>query len=214
MSDIGEYNATPITLTDKQQSAPQVDQHGYLLVNVASGGGGGSSSVTLLPGTAKVGQIAIDQTTPGTTNAIQLTGPGLSSNNPLYVNNGAGTSGTVKNSGQIVSSTQIVAGSTSTLAASAITTGKIASLEHLVMSSAGPMRWDVQNVPNSGGSPITVYTFFTSTANANAEFKAMPGGEWTLPAADGTNAKFQVLVTNLDSSVSNYAYATFAWIEN
>lgn len=36
--------------------------------------GGPGSSVTLLAGAAKVGQVAIDQTTPGTTNLVQLGG--------------------------------------------------------------------------------------------------------------------------------------------
>lgn len=42
----GTYNSTPITLTNTQQSAVQLDSNGFLKVNVAAGGASGGTSST------------------------------------------------------------------------------------------------------------------------------------------------------------------------
>lgn len=55
----GQYNASPPSLSDQQQSVFQVDAAGNLKTTLSSGG-------------ATIGTVDIDQTTPGTTNGVDI----------------------------------------------------------------------------------------------------------------------------------------------
>lgn len=212
---LGTYNSSAPTLTTGSTSALQLDVNGNLKVIIGGGTGSTIGNVGLNAGTNIVGKVGIDQTTPGVSNGVQLAtgGPGTSSTNPIYVNTGANISGTTKNTFALSSSSIGANGGTATIAASAITNGKVASLERATFSSASPMRYDLQYIPNGGGSPITAYTFFTTGAFLTIDFKAEYPTEFTLPSADGINQKYQVLCTSQDPQNANQAYATFVWLE-
>lgn len=200
---LGTYNSSAPTLTGGSTSALQLDVNGNLKVTI----GGGAGSI--------IGKVGIDQTTPGVSNGVQLAtgGPGTSSSNPIYVNTGSNIAGTTKNTFVLSSSSIGANGGTATIAASAITTGKVASLERATFSSSSPMRYDLQYIPNGGGAPVTAYTFFTTGAFLTIDFKAEYPTEFTLPSADGINQKYQVLCTSQDPQNANQAYATFVWLE-
>lgn len=62
---VGTYNSTPITVTNTQQAGFQIDANGYLK----------TSPATALPaGSAVIGKVSIDQTTPGTTDSVTVKG--------------------------------------------------------------------------------------------------------------------------------------------
>jgi hypothetical protein len=62
---VGTYNSTPITVTNTQQAGFQIDANGYLK----------TAPATALPaGSALIGKIGIDQTTPGTTDSVTVKG--------------------------------------------------------------------------------------------------------------------------------------------
>jgi hypothetical protein len=188
----------------------------------------------LTAGSAKVGQVAIDQTTDGVTNAVHLltgankignvgldqtstnngvqvvAGPGTSSGNPLFVNTGTGASGVPKNSGQL-KSTALAAAGTATLSAIAITTAKAGNLSNLLVSSSGAARYDLQTVSPTN-VVTTLFSIYTTAASPNAVFKPNTLGEITIAGADGTNAKYQVLITNIDTNALDF-YAYIAWQE-
>jgi len=204
VSDQGIYNSSAPTLTSGNYSPIQLDVNGNLKTNIA----------TALPsGTNLLGKVSIDQVTSGANN-VQITGVGTSSGNPLYVNTGAGNSGTVKNSGALNNGgVDIPLTLSATLMGTAITTSKVASLEHITVASPVSVRWDIQSVSNTN-TAVTAYTFFTGAQMPTYTWSAMPGGEFTLPSADGTNAKFQIVATNVDPNFTASVSATFAWIEN
>jgi hypothetical protein len=154
--------------------------------------------------------VALD---PTVTNTVALSGGFGSSNaNPLFIEIASGDAGTVQNSGQITSATAIAPAGNVIIPSVAITSGKVGSLEHVVMSSASQMRYDLGYIDNGGTSHVQ-YTMFSSSSNLNTEFKPSIGSEFALPAADGANAKFYVSATNMDTVNTNDAYVTFCWIE-
>ena len=170
-------------------------------------------NIGLIAGSAIVGNFRIDQTTAGTTNGIQITGPGTSSGNPIFVNAGAGSTGTLKTSGQVVSGAVAANGGTSTLTTAVVTTAKVGTLQHLVMSASAPMKWDIQTV-NASAVATTIVSYFSSGAVLTVEFKPSVASEIATVAGDGTNVKFQVVVTNNDPTNAVSAYASFTWFEN
>jgi hypothetical protein len=85
---IGQYNATPPTITDGDLHALQLDSSGNLLVNVAVGGGGGgtSTSANLYTGSATLNttQVQLDATSHALSNGIIIKTPSSNAAN-VYV---------------------------------------------------------------------------------------------------------------------------------
>lgn len=113
MSVVGTYFVSPPSLTNGQTTPILVDTNGNQLVNInepiPAGTNkigivaidqttpGTTNAVQLLAGAAKVGQVAIDQTTPGTTNLVALAANQSINNaqvNGVTVQTGIGTAGT------------------------------------------------------------------------------------------------------------------------
>lgn len=181
-------------------------------VNAALPAGGNTiGNVGLVAGSALVGKVGIDQTTPGTTNAVQISGPGTSVGNPLYVNTGAGTTGTLKASGALNSGSNIAAAGSATIVSTLISSTKVGTLIHFLGGSAAPMRWDVQTV-NASNVPTTVFSGFSNVAS-NFEWKPYAAGEVVTVAGDAVNVKYQVVATNEDNTNASGAYASFWWTE-
>lgn len=63
VTEAGVYNSSPPTLTNGATAPIQLDVNGNQKVNIA---------VALPAGTALIGKVGIDQTTPGTTNGVQV----------------------------------------------------------------------------------------------------------------------------------------------
>lgn len=171
-------------------------------------------TVGLNAGTNIVGNFRIDQTTPGTTNGVQITGPGTSSGNPLFTSSTAPSAGTLKSSGQIISTSVVAAnGGTQTLQSPLVTSTKVGSLQQLIVTSSAPMRFDVQTV-NASAVATTVFSVFTSGSNLVYEFKTQNALELNTVAGDGVNVRFQVVAANQDPVNAVSAYATFFSAEN
>lgn len=140
------------------------------------------------------------------------TGLGSGSGNPIYVNtvNSATTNYTFRNSGQL-HAVNIAPAGTATLAASAITNAKTGNLANVVCSSSVGMRYDI-TVINSSSTATTMLSVFTTASNPVAIYKPFAIGEIST-AGDGTNAKFEVVVTNIDGNTTADAYVYIAWTE-
>jgi hypothetical protein len=205
------------------------DTNKYLYVTVG----------TALPAGANLlGKVGIDQTTVGTTNAIALntigtttlgapTAPGTSSSGniltiqgnasgvPIPVSGSFSVSpGTLKNSGQQISSTTIGAGSSLAIpAGTLVTTGKVGTLQHAVFASSVPCRWDVQTI-NASNVATIIFSVFTSATNLSYEWKCQNAAELATVSGDGSHVQFQVTANNEDNTNAASAYASFFWAEN
>lgn len=214
---VGIDQTTPGTTNGVQITGPGTTAGNPLYYNFATGAVGTSSGspqfTQLTAGSAIVGKLGIDQTTPGTTNGVQITGPGTSSGNPIYVNTGAGTTGTMKTSNQVASATAVAVGGSATLAAGFVTSTKVGTLQQITTTASAPMKWDIQTV-NGTGVATTVFSLFTSGAFLIGNWLANVGTEVSTIAGDGTHVQFQVVATNNDNTNAVTAYATFWWLEN
>jgi hypothetical protein len=178
------------------------------VLNTVAVSGAISIGTALPSGANLIGSIDVANTV-AVSGSVNIGGAGLgsSSANPLYVSTGAGTSGALFNSGQL--STSVAGGSNATLATAPFSAGVAASLVNLVVAGSAAARYDFQVVNNSG-TATTIFSMFTTASQPNAIFKPYVDGEIISAAADGTNAKYQVVVNNIDVVTTNF-YAYMAW---
>jgi len=170
-------------------------------------------TVGLNAGTNLVGKFGIDQTTPGTTNAIQITGPGTSFANPLFVSTELGVGVTLRASG-LLSSVSLATGASVTLAAPFVTAGKQGTLKHVDAASSVAIKVEIQTVNNSSVA-TSVVTRFNSFYQLWTEWREYITGELVAQtAANGTSNGFAVKITNMDPG-GNAAdvFANVVWTE-
>lgn len=170
-------------------------------------------AVGLNAGSNIVGNFRIDQTTLGTTNGVQIVGPGTSLANPLYVSSEEGTAVTVKTS--TVTSASLAAGSSVTVSAAFITSGKQGYLRHVTASSSVAVKIELQSINNSSVATSQV-VMFNSNYNLSLNWEEYWNGEFAAQAAaNGTTNCFAIKFTNMDNQ-SNAAdvYATLVWTES
>lgn len=150
----------------------------------------------------------------GDNNGIKIAGgPGATATDPIFVSQvNIASLGEMKTSGNMISEA-IQDGNFTYLQAQLIAYSKVATLQHVILSSSTTMRWDVQLV-DAYGDVITELTVFTTGACPVYEFKPVVQGQFQIPYGDGANARFQVKVTNESGDGSSAsAYATFFWSE-
>jgi hypothetical protein len=213
----GIDQTTPGTTNGVQITGPGTTLGNPLFIANATGTVGTTSGnpdfSQLTAGAAVVGKVGIDQTTPGTTNAVQISGPGTSLANPLFVTSEAGTGLTVKSS-QLLTSASLAAGSSVTLSCPFVTSGKQGYLRHVNASSSVAIKVELQSINNSSAA-TSVVTLFNSVYNLGLDWKEYWNGEFPGQAgANGTTACFAVKITNMDPQ-SNAAdvFATCVWTE-
>jgi hypothetical protein len=171
-------------------------------------------TVGLNAGTNVAGKFGIDQTTPGTTNAVQLTGPGTTLANPIFVSTESGVAAVLKTSGQLTS-VSLAAGASITLSAPFVTATKQGTLKHVDASSSVPIKVELQSV-NNASVATSIITRFTSSYNLFSEWREYITGEFLgIAAANGTAACFAVKITNMDPQANAAdVFATLAWTES
>lgn len=141
----GVYNTSLPTLTNGQQAAAQLDSVGRLIVNCGTGCSGGGG-----------GTVAIDQTTPGTTNGVQVNASALPT--------GASTAANQSTANASLSAIDTKLGGTLTVG---LPSGAATAAKQPAFGTAGTPSTDVLSVQGiSGGTNLPVSQ--ATAANLNA----------------------------------------------
>lgn len=125
--------------------------------------------------------------------------------NPLYVASD-GIAGSARFS--YLTQTSLAAGTSVTLSASAITTGKIGQLYQVVFSSSVRVRCEVQSF--DGNTATTLAVLFAESDTLGRYMIALPSA---FTRAGGATSVFRVVLKNMDNVLAADVYATIEWLE-
>lgn len=225
-----------------QASGPwtnNVTQFGGTNVSTGTGTGGSGiprvtvsndSTIGIVAGTALIGKVGIDQTTPGTTNKVSVgtdtvqvsaTSSANAVGNPIYSRLSDGSaaigiagnplrvqvaevSGTVADSGQQTSASVAIAG-TYTYSTTAVTSGT-ARLVEVTASSSVRLRVDIQTFVTA--VVATVRTFFVE---AYQSLQYRPADTDLIKFTGGSGNCFKIVLTNMDNSNPADVFLSASW---
>lgn len=137
-------------------------------------------------------------------------GSGSTASTPLYVMQTQPGSATFV--GPILTTSPVSSTGQATLVAPIITEGKTGFLRKVAVSSSVPFKWQLNLVPNNFGQPYPVEVAFTTSNDLNYTFK-FEDYEVFIENADGLQAGFEILATNMSPYDSADAYVSFYWRE-
>ena len=164
-----------------------------------------SGAILTIQGNASGVPIPVTTSTP-------VSGYGTSATNPLFVTTGLNATNIIRTLYTTATGTAS-GGGTFTMGSSAVTGGKIGSLQQIVFSCPLQGQCDMQIV-NTSGVATTFGTLLTTGSIGTVIYQPPIPGSFQTVSADGVNAKFQVVYTNLDTGTIGNCFVTFVWTEN